>query len=269
MNVRKTIRLGAPLIALLVLAGMAVEAYMYRPMPSDTKPYHAYIKEADTPEWMPKDIKIEGLGTWVGHDSEISPAAYKLLRPNVHVQRAFRFEPDGEPDSGYAGPARGEQVSFLLVQSKDTRDINGHYPPICYPGQGYVIDKKRSGEVRYEIDGEVFHCTRYYFVGSRNFQRANLVVDNFIVSLGGIYPNMEEVEYRTGDYLTRFYGAAQVQVVHKVADWTDDERYEARYRDRFRMLIRENMEVIKRIKYGLKHKNKAGVRSAKQAGVRQ
>mgnify|MGYP007071125856 CR=1 FL=1 len=31
-----------------------------------------------------------------------------------------------------------EQVNVAVVQCRDARDMGGHYPPICYPGQGWT-----------------------------------------------------------------------------------------------------------------------------------
>ena len=41
-------------------------------------------------------------------------------------------------------------MSFLLVQCRDARDLQGHWPPVCYRGQGWVQSAAlpRSWEVQ-------------------------------------------------------------------------------------------------------------------------
>ena len=53
-------------------------------------------------------------------------------------------------------------VSLLLVQVRDARDILGHYPPVCYPAQGWRV--RERGEIA--LGSEGIEAVLYTFVRS-------------------------------------------------------------------------------------------------------
>ncbi len=112
--------LTPPLLACTLLAGIVAEQRTHI-KPVDVEPYHARARAAI--EAVPYVI-----GYWTGKDDDIPPAAQKLLRPNAILSRTYI---DTQPS------ARGPRVaSLLIVQCRDSRDMVGHYPPICYRAQG-------------------------------------------------------------------------------------------------------------------------------------
>jgi len=62
---------------------------------------------------------------WAGQSVKVTPAARQMLRPNAILSRRF-----SRIDSNLS-------VSLLFVHCMDARDMQGHYPPICYPSAGW------------------------------------------------------------------------------------------------------------------------------------
>ena len=66
------------------------------------------------------------IGPWAGADEPPAPAAIKLLHTNAILAR--RYERVGGDGS----------VSVLVVHCTDVRDMRGHWPPMCYPANGWM-----------------------------------------------------------------------------------------------------------------------------------
>jgi len=71
------------------------------------------------------------IGSWNGTDYPLPPSAIELLRPNATLNRVYTNN-------------MGREVGFLLVQCRDSRDMLGHYPPICYKGQGWEVPEEKA-----------------------------------------------------------------------------------------------------------------------------
>ena len=221
-------QLVAPAIALIMLGVLAVQAAI-RPTPDDTAPYHALVQSV----YEKTDKKF---GNWVGVQQQTSGAAYRLLRPNVIFTRTFTNQ------------ETGEDVTFLLVHCKDARDIYGHYPPNCYPGQGWEIDP-RAGAPPFdlEVDDTLVTGTIYNFeMGPIEGRRC--VVYNFILLPNGqIARDMSQVSKRAWDYMKRYYGAAQVQVVFGEPECRLDPK---RHGEIFEEMVSAHLPIIKAILHG-------------------
>lgn len=176
-----------------------------KPRPADATPYHRAVNTA-------ADALPMSFDGWTGRPQEVPPAAVELLKPNRIVSRR------------YINDDTGEVVDFLMVHCKDARDLNGHYPPICYPSQGYtqqhVADADWSAGSMH-IPGKAYRFSR--LDGGRLW---NLDVANFLVLPGGpIIRDMDGVTQAGSDYTRRHFGAAQVQVVTS-QDMTTQRRHE-------------------------------------------
>ncbi|MDH3583381.1 MAG: EpsI family protein [Phycisphaerae bacterium] len=215
-------------VSVCMLAGMAVEVYSVRPRPEEATAYHDRIREVAA--GIPLLIG-EGKG-WAGQDRKVAEEAIALLKPNVSIQRVF------------VHTESGRSASFVLVQSRDARDINGHYPPICYPNSGM---EQVSAEAKdWTVDGLVIRGTEYRFSAIR-FGRGEIIVANFILLPGGqIERDMGAVKKHAWDYLKRFHGAAQVQVV-----FDDPTVPETQRREMFEVLVRAHLPVIRAILSGI------------------
>jgi Protein of unknown function (DUF3485) len=92
-----------------------------------TKAYHERVREAI--ERIPYSLSDPvGGTTWSGTNVPVTPSAEKLLRPNKIIQRQYR------------DLSTGRSFSLLLVHCKDVRDMVGHYPPNCYPANGWLLE---------------------------------------------------------------------------------------------------------------------------------
>lgn len=76
---------------------------------------------------MPKTF-----GHWIGRDVPLPPSAVHLLQPNVDLCRNF------------VNSKTGEQATLMVIDCSDTRNLSGHYPPNCYPGNGWILDKSTA-----------------------------------------------------------------------------------------------------------------------------
>jgi EpsI family protein len=144
------------------------------------------------------------IGPWIGRDGTPSESAQRLLKPNKIMQR------------DYTDPATGAQVSLLVVHCGDTRDMEGHWPPNCYPRAGWD-QTGRSEDASVQVDGVRYPAKRYAFEkGTSVASRARLEILNFFVLPGeasAIVANMDDVNRASQRRTTAGLGAAQVQIL--------------------------------------------------------
>lgn len=153
--------------------------------------YHTSIREAA--KHFPVDF-----GPWSGFEVDLPPSATKLLRPNALVAREYRTEAHG-----------GLSATLLLVQCEDTRDMQGHYPPNCYPAHGWA-----EGAMDGRADFGGLGAAKYEFVRRAGVEDDGITVYNlFVLPTGEVTASMDDVRRASADYLMRPYGAAQIQVV--------------------------------------------------------
>lgn len=180
------------MICLGILAGVYGEK-QHRVQPANVEPFHAMVR--DQIENIPYQ-----LGGWVGSDEAVPPAAMKLLHPNVMLSRM------------YVNPAEmGQWCGLLVEQCRDSRDMLGHYPPICYPAHGMP---QLSAEKRdWNVDGLEIHGMEYHFSSNDGGQSHLLPVYNFMIVPGwGFVRDMDGLQVAAKDYQRRYFGAAQIQL---------------------------------------------------------
>jgi len=178
---------------LILLALLGDKAFL-RMSPVQTEDYHAAVKSA-----------VQALplvtGPWVGMDAPVPEAAVQMLHPNIILSRR------------YQNLSTNESVTVLLVHVRDARDVLGHYPPICYPGQGW---KTQSGTpCDWQSGAMLVRGTEYEFGRDRLEGGSRLYVDNFLILAGGeTCRDMDAVERAAQDRQRKFFGAGQMQFVH-------------------------------------------------------
>lgn len=178
---------------LVVVGAMAAE-FSRRPAAADAAPFHAAAAQAIG------DVPIK-FGGWEGTDVPVPTSAQALLKPNALLSRA------------YVNKSTNEQASLVVVQCRDTRDMAGHYPPVCYPGQGWAESADRR-LVQLRLDHRLIGATRYQFKRSAFDAERTLVVYNFFALPGrGLPTDMDAIRRGAADYAGRPFGAAQVQIV--------------------------------------------------------
>jgi hypothetical protein len=218
--------LASPLLCLGVLSGIAADNARHV-KPQDAAPYHARARKVA--EAFPYVI-----GYWAGKDVEVPTAAVKLLQPNVIVSRHFVNQ--GEHWGSVL------EADLLIVQCADSRDMTGHFPPICYPSSGEPLISQRPFKLtcaETDISG-----TEYIFDSrqERNGMLRKSVYDFFVVPGRGIVPDITDVRSAASDYQRRCFGAAQFQVVMN-ADLPPEQRDAI-----FTTLIGADSELIRVLK---------------------
>ena len=206
-----------PGLAATLLLGVRVQHSFYEAADAYDD-YHARCRQAISQ--VPTQV-----GHWMGREVALPQPALDLLDPNA--LRNIRFT-DFSPE-GLTGPDR--RVSVMLVQCKLARDMQGHYPPRCYPAQGArLLDSEPRNWVIRDPAGEmVIPGMEYQFLepdrGARDLPAGlsatesyslgrRRVVLNFLIVPGvGVVRDMKGVNDAAEDYQQRHRGAAQVQVV--------------------------------------------------------
>jgi hypothetical protein len=179
--------------------------------PADVEPYHARAKAAI--ESIPTTI-----GTWTAKGESVPREAIKLLRPNIILSLRYS-DNDVSHDRWY-----DRWASLLVDQCRDARDMNGHYPPVCYVNSGEVQIYSQPRD--WKVGDLVISGTEYHFLKTSATESTRTAVYNFlIVPRAGILRDMEGVRRAAEDYQQRYYGAAQFQVLMN-ADLPQQERDE-------------------------------------------
>lgn len=142
-------------------------------------------------------------GPWLGVDIPTTPAAVELLRPNRVVQRR------------YMNAQTNESFELLIVHCGDVRDMDGHYPPICYPAHGWTLAGRGQAELGLSITDAVGRS--YRFSRTNDIETVEMIVTNLFaipVDEGPAFgPDLTLIQ-AAGRVRTRArLGAAQVQVI--------------------------------------------------------
>ncbi len=196
-----------PLISVLMLGGIVAEA-------------GTHVHPADAAKYLEASRKvIDGIpltlvgptgNLWTGADVPVATAATELLRPNTILSR------------DYVKQGSGFTATLLIVDCSDARDLQGHYPPRCYPAQGQQLlaSSPRTWHLNnLDINGMVYEFSKDE-LGDRQ------VVYNFFITPcvpgvavshkelnGAICRDMDDVYISGEDYQRRYFGAAEFQLV--------------------------------------------------------
>jgi hypothetical protein len=221
--------IASPVLCLAVLAGIALQQRArLRPDDPRVTAYHARAKEAiNRIPW-----RVEALGTtWTAVEHKPETAAVRLLRPNEILSRRYvQNTTSGRPMI----------AELLVVQCRDSRDMTGHYPPICYRNIGHEL-VRTDRHPPLEVGGVPVPYTEYRFEKYTHGRAETIFVYDFFVVPGrGAVDDIKGVYDAAEDYERRFFGAAQFQVVMQEAVVPD-----ARVRrEVFAALIRSHPALI-------------------------
>lgn len=142
-------------------------------------------------------------GRWAGVDREVSAAAVELLNPNAILSREYRDLDDG----GTFG--------YIVVHATDVRDMEGHYPPICYPASGYVEIAPRA-DVMISVSGRDLPIREYLFeratADSGQTQQIR-ILSTFIMPDGTTALDRRGLQDRAQRRALAARGMAQIQLV--------------------------------------------------------
>lgn len=142
-------------------------------------------------------------GAWLGSDIPATPAAVAMLKPNKLMQRR------------YTNIQTGESFELLIVHCGDVRDMIGHFPPVCYPAQGWKASGRGAVSVRLGEGGAP--ATRYAFHRQGDVTVSSIEIVNLFALPGPegerLGPDLAIIE-RAGRFRERArLGAAQIQVI--------------------------------------------------------
>jgi len=196
----------APLVALAMVFALMLQVRTYAAQ-DDSGPFHAHVRQ------LVDRIPIR-IGDWEGTDGKIPAAAGKILKPNAQFCRHYRNK------------TTGRQVTMLLIHCRDSRDMTGHYPPVCYPAHGWTtLGKPQQTTMR--LWGTEVPLAAYGFGRAEFDHYIRCTIYNFFVlPKGGLVTSMPQVASASADYRTRPYGAAQIQVIFDF-DTPESEQTEA------------------------------------------
>jgi len=192
-TVMSAINRAAPIVAAVVLAALLAVGGIDAKTPEGVDEYHKAVREA-------VDRIPYRIGPWVGQDIETPPAAVKLLKPNTLMQRR------------YTDPATGENFNLLLVHCGDMRDMQGHYPPICYPAHGWT---HLGAQMTYfDVGADRLPARSYRFEREvQGSQQRMAVIGFFVLPDGTLAADIKDLNRRATNRSLTGLGAAQVQLV--------------------------------------------------------
>jgi hypothetical protein len=202
LEVRRPIQWWIPAAALAVLAAM--EGWkLTLPALESGEPFRKKVKS-----------QLAGfrliVGDWSGTERPLPEEAIALLHPNVSLSRE------------YVNVLTKETVGFMFIEVEDARDMMGHYPPNCYPGNGWkpvgaapacnAVDREAVwvvGDLR--IKGTEYEFTKTEKDGN---ERKLWVRSFFILPNDTFYPEIASFNRAASDFYIRPFGATQVQVIY-------------------------------------------------------
>jgi len=189
--------LTAQALAPIVTAGLLVAMHVQllgETGGADAEAFHASARGAI--EQVPDSI-----GEWQGADVEVPQAAVALLKPNALLGRR------------YVEASTGRWANLVIVQCRDTRDMSGHYPPVCYPAHGWTPGEGPE-ERTIRAGATLLPATRYEYTRTEFDRVVRIAIYAFFVVPGeGIVQDMDGIRRAASDYRRRGLGAAQVQVL--------------------------------------------------------
>lgn len=201
-------RLIIPL-CFLILLGIG----LLRSNPANTQRIDMYHSEVQR---VIDSIPAEVNG-WVGQEVPLPQSATSLLRPNAIMARQ------------YVHSESGLQGTLLIVQCRDARDMAGHFPPQCYPANGWLVVDE-SADPLVKVSGHELRRYAFHRVAGRA-ERDIFVYNLFALPTDELTVSMTDVRRLSADYENRQLGAAQIQIVidgmtaAEDHDWILEELY--------------------------------------------
>jgi hypothetical protein len=146
------------------------------------------------------------IGRWVSDptvgENAVPREAQKLLKPNAIAQRH------------YTSPA-GPTVHLVVVHCGDTRDMIGHYPPICYPSAGWEPGDRTNRDLTLNVQGLSLPVREYVFRGylEGGREEAIRIFNVFVLPDGGVTREIDDINRQSERLSVAVQGVAQVQVI--------------------------------------------------------
>ena len=146
------------------------------------------------------------IGAWkADNPKEIPREAQKLLRPNAILNKVYIHDSGERPS-----------VHLLMVHCRDTRDMVGHYPPICYPSSGFVPLALDGPDVEtIVICGKPAKVRVYGFVmrQQNGISHSMQIFSAFILPDGTVTGQIDDIYEQADRLAVSVRGVAQLQVI--------------------------------------------------------
>jgi EpsI family protein len=163
---QKPLTMSILAITLLVVAGTA-----YRVTTAKLYAISQQPVRLDVPlEKFPAEV-----GNWSGSDIPISQTILKVAGNDDYLIRK------------YTNSESGQSVNLYIAFSSRPSTMRGHKPEICYPGNGWIFEDTRNGEVLLD-SGRTLACLIHRFHKPLP-EIGNAVVLNYYILNGRIVSN--------------------------------------------------------------------------------
>lgn len=197
------------LAAVALLGIVAADRLMANYRTPAVQAYHENIKASGA--------KVPGhVGPWVGEDVPVLARAVKLLSPNIMISRK------------YTNVENGLNAGFLAVHCPDAHDMVGHYPPRCYPADGWNLVSKR--EIKWQLGDKTLDAMEYSFVlppATPGQPTHTITIENFLMRPGMVLKDMDDLSSSIMGARGQAAGAGQIQVYFYDNRLTEKQRVAA------------------------------------------
>jgi len=200
----KIARWGAPTAAAGVLAAMVWLGGFDARRSEGATAYHASVRK------VVAEVPYQ-IGGAFGVDQAVSPGAERLLKPNAMIQRRF------------SDPATGTGFGLMLIHCGDVRDLLDHYPPVCYPANGWTA--RGAANLEFQAGDIPIAARLYVFTRKTEHSEVGTRVLSFFVLPGkgrGVVNNMEAVEAAARSTAAAAMGAAHIMISFPGNESQDD-----------------------------------------------
>lgn len=187
------LKLAAPIVTLCLLGAIGLDASDRQVIPEGADAYHKRVAEVI-------DLIPYRVGDWVGVDKEIRQEALQILDANVSLNRTYR------------NVDTGETAVLLLVHCADARSLLGHYPPVCYPSQGWNETDRQQRKI--ECSDLSVLATEYGFAHETLGLSGQIEVAHFAVLPDGrTAPDLDPLDLLAKERRAKFFGGASLQLI--------------------------------------------------------
>jgi hypothetical protein len=156
------------------------------------------------------------IGAWSGEIVPVPTAAVEILQSNAIL--SCRYTSVSEKD-------KREPVTVLLVHCSDARDMQGHYPPNCYPANGWQVPKgKEAFEIVVPVGNHAITMRVYSFesIDDRRARKRVRIFNCFVMPDGSTAWDLDVVAGLSQRYATSVQGVAQLQLVMSAEESLED-----------------------------------------------
>lgn len=193
----RAIQFVMPLLSLILLVVVGLDLESERVSSVDTSPYHRQVREAVAS--IPNEFGIN----WIGRDQEMLPQAVDLLKPNASLLRT------------YHNMQNGAEFGLMIFQSGDARDMGGHFPPVCYPANGWEPIPDSQVARSWTLNDQDLPGMEYAFEMETSSGTSRIVIHCLLLLPDGrAVREMGPVRQFGGNHSKKAYGAAQIQLIY-------------------------------------------------------